>query len=95
MLGLENRGWRLGDPQDAGWIGWVTRELPDEREAQLHLDPGTSAGDARMEPVQHLQTLVLRRRDSWGKEGQIAFGVLDAIVASELLRDIDLLAQIP
>ena len=90
-LGLESRGWRFGDAQDGGWIGWVTRDLPDDLQAELGLDPGTSAGDVRMEPVQRLQKLVLRRRGSWNNEGLVAFGKLDAIVASELLRDLDTL----
>jgi predicted DNA-binding WGR domain protein len=95
VLGLEHRGWRRGSPQDAGWIGEMTRELPDELDAELALDPGMSAGDITMEPVQRLVKLTLRRRGSWNDDGFVAFGTLDAIVASELLRDVDLLTQIP
>jgi predicted DNA-binding WGR domain protein len=95
VLGLEHRGWRRGAPQDAGWIGWMTRELPDDVEAELGLDPGMSAGDISLEPVQRLTTLVLRRRGTWNDEGNVAFARLDDIVVSELLRDIDLIPQLP
>jgi hypothetical protein len=93
VFGLENRGWRRGDAQDGGWIGWFTRRLGDDLEVELNLDPGTVVGDISYEPKQKLGPLVLRRPNTWGEDGRRRWGELDPILASEVLRDIDRLAE--
>jgi predicted DNA-binding WGR domain protein len=94
VFGLENRGWRRGDPQDGGWIGWFTRRVADDLEVALDLDPGTVVGDINFEPRQKLGALILRRPNSWGDDGRRRWSELDPILASEVLRDIDRLAQV-
>lgn len=94
VFGLENRLWRRGDPQDAGWIGWFTRRVAPDLEVHLDLDPGTVVGDIQYEPKQKLGALELRRPNSWGDQGRRRWGELDAVIASEVLRDIDRLAEL-
>ncbi|HJU39799.1 MAG TPA: DUF4132 domain-containing protein, partial [Tahibacter sp.] len=87
-IGLEHRGWRRDDPSDGGHIGAIVRELPGGLVARLALDPGLYAGfvDA---PVQTLGALTLRQAGTWGNDGLVAFGTLDVVAASELVRDVD------
>lgn len=92
VMGLINRGWERGDAQDAGWVGWFTKRVGDSLEVQLELDPGTIVGDLSYEPKQRIPHLVLRKAGSWSDEGLQAFGALHPILASEVLRDADLLA---
>ena len=94
VFGLEQRGWRRGAPQDAGWIGWMTRPIGDDLEVELDLDPGTVVGDISYEPKQKLSALVLRRPNSYGDDGRRRWKELDPILASEVLRDIDRLAAV-
>jgi len=92
VMGLINRGWERGDAQDAGWVGWFTKRVGDGLEVQLELDPGTVVGDMSYEPKQRIPHLVLRRTGSWNDEGLQTFAALHPILASEMLRDADLLA---
>ncbi len=94
VFGLENRGWRRGDPQDGGWIGWFTRPIADDLEVELDLDPGTVVGDISYEPKQKLGALVLRRPNSYGDDGRRRWSEIDPILASEVLRDVDRLAAV-
>lgn len=92
VLGLINRGWERGEAQDAGWVGEFTKPLPDGLEGVLQLDPGTVVGDPSYEPKQKLPSLGLRKRRSWDAKDQVRLADLHPITASELLRDIELLA---
>lgn len=92
VLGLANRGWERGAAQDAGFVGWYSKPVGDGLEAQLELDPGTVVGDPSYEPKQTLPALELRRSGSWDTAGLVPFSTLHPIVASELLRDVELLA---
>ncbi len=94
VMGLTNRGWERGQAQDAGWVGEFTKRLGEDWQAELALDPGTVVGDMSYEPKQKLPSLTLRRRGSYDKDGLIAFGKLDPILVSEVLRDIELLAPV-
>jgi len=94
VMGLVNRGWERGQAQDAGWIGWFSKPLGDELEAELQLEPGTYVGDLSSEPTQRFPTLTLRRRGSWGAEGQMSFQQLHPVGLSELLRDLELMAPL-
>ena len=91
VMGLTNRGWERGQAQDAGWVGEFTKYVGDDWQVDLQLDPGTVVGDLSYEPKQKLPSLSLRRRGSYDQNGLIAFGELDPILASEVLRDIDML----
>jgi hypothetical protein len=92
VLGLVNRGWERGEAQDAGWVGEFIKQVGEDWQVDLQLDPGTVVGDMSYEPKQKLSTLTLRQRGSYDKSGLIPFSKCDPILASEVLRDIDLLA---
>ena len=94
VLGLANRGWERGQAQDGGWVGWFTRRVADTLEVQVQLDPGTAVGEVAFEPKQKLPELTLRKRGTWDADGLVPFGDLHPIIASEVLRDIDLLAAL-
>ncbi|WP_214105043.1 WGR and DUF4132 domain-containing protein [Acrocarpospora catenulata] len=74
VVGLERRGWRRGAPQDAGWQGWIERDVPDGRTITIGLDPGIAVGYLDFADE---QTLV-----------GIALDGLDPITVSEILRDL-------
>lgn len=76
VLGLERRGWRRGDPQDAGWQGWIERDLPGGKIFSIGLDPGVAIGYIDVESE---QTLHVSREH---------FDGLDPITASEIMRDL-------
>ena len=95
IYGLAHRGWRSGGAQDGGWIGWFEKDLADDLQAQIGLDPGLNAGDASYEPKQALTELTLHKRNTWGKNGERSFSSLGAVALSELLRDLDRLAVLP
>jgi hypothetical protein len=92
VMGLINRGWERGEAQDAGWVGWFTKRVGDGLEVQMELDPGTVVGDTSFEPRQRIPNLVLRKTGSWNNDGLLTFANLHPILASEVLRDADLLA---
>ncbi|NUW36005.1 DUF4132 domain-containing protein [Nonomuraea sp. SMC257] len=74
VLGLERRGWRRGAPQDAGWQGWIERDVPGGRTVSVGLDPGLAIGYPDFADE---QTLV-----------GIPVDGLDPITVSEILRDL-------
>ena len=95
VMGLVNRGWERGDAQDGGWVGWFTKRVAGGLEVDLELDPGTVIGDLSYEPKQRIPKIVLRESGTWAQQGHVKFERLDPIVASEVLRDADLLAPLP
>ncbi len=94
VLGLVNRGWERGQAQDAGWVGWFTRTADEDHDIELQLEPGLVVGDLTYEPKQQFPAIVLRKRGTWDKEGLQPLSKLDPILASEMLRDITLLAPL-
>jgi len=92
VMGLVNRGWERGDAQDGGWVGWFSKRVGDGLEVHMELDPGTVVGDVSYEPKQRIPHLVLRKAGSWDNDGLRTFASLHPILASEVLRDADLLA---
>jgi hypothetical protein len=91
-MGLINRGWERGQAQDAGWVGWFSKRVGDGLQVDLELDPGTVVGDLSFEPKQRIPKIVLRRAGTWDTNGLETFDKLDPIIASEVLRDAELLA---
>lgn len=92
VMGLVNRGWERGQAQDAGWVGWFSKRVGDGVEVNIELDPGTVVGDISYEPKQRIPQIVLRRVGSYAKDGLMHFAQLDPIIASEVLRDAEMLA---
>jgi hypothetical protein len=91
VLGLDRRGWVRGEPMDAGVQGWVYRVVPGGRAVVIDIDPGIVAGLATEFPEQKLDAVWLNDRpagDWFGRDGRLAFGELDAVTASEILRDL-------
>ena len=91
-MGLVNRGWERGQAQDAGWVGWFSKAVGDGLEVGLELEPGTVVGDLSYEPKQKLPAITLRKAGTWDGQGPVNFEHLHPIVASEVLRDVELLA---
>ncbi|MEV3981681.1 DUF4132 domain-containing protein [Nonomuraea sp. NPDC049758] len=73
VIGLERRGWRRGAPQDAGWQGWIERDVPGGT-ITIGLDPGIPIGHPGFADEQTLVEL--------GLDG------LDPITTSEILREL-------
>ncbi|MDI1442980.1 DUF4132 domain-containing protein [Polyangium sp. 6x1] len=83
LLGLVERGWRKGEPQDAGWIWDMGKRLPGGVEATLGLRTGISADMEMTEPKQELgEVYVSKNRDGF------KLGELSPVVFSELVRDL-------
>jgi predicted DNA-binding WGR domain protein len=79
VLGLLNKGWEKGPPQDAGWIWEWRRPLPGHDEpATLGLSPGILASSAMEEPEQELSELSL----------PVTAGELGPVLYSELVANL-------
>lgn len=88
VLGLANKGWRRGEPQDGGWIGQFHRALADGRLLELHLDPGIVVGMPEHDPEQYVKEVrIVDSQAVHGKARSCLMSTLDPIVASELIRD--------
>jgi hypothetical protein len=90
VLGLEKHGWRRGEPQDGGGQGWMYRDLPGIGSVVLDLDPGFIIGDLTYFDEQKVESVWLcsHAGGGWGGSGELRFGQLDAVTASEILRDL-------
>ncbi|TDC15843.1 DUF4132 domain-containing protein [Actinomadura bangladeshensis] len=92
ILGLTSRGWRRGEPQDAGVECWISRLLPNGRYLVIELDPGIAVGVPEEFPDQTLETVALAARPEqfWIGRGEPtgSFADLDAVTASEILADL-------
>ncbi|MDI3281690.1 WGR and DUF4132 domain-containing protein [Polyangium sp. 15x6] len=83
LLGLVERGWRKGEPQDAGWIWDMEKRLPGGVVATLALRTGISADMQYTEPKQEIgEVYVSKNRDGF------KLGELTPVVFSELVRDL-------
>ncbi len=93
ILGLSHRGWQRGSPQDAGVSNVTYKLVPGGRAVIVDLDPGIIAGDAMEWPEQTIVRVWLNDGPAdWGNSnGNLPFGVLDDITASEMLRDLEAL----
>lgn len=94
VMGLINRGWERGAAQDAGWVGHFSKPIDDQYEVQIELDPGTVVGDVSYEPKQRIPNVMLRKSGTWDQQGLVKFDKLDPVIASEVLRDLELMAPI-
>lgn len=91
ILGLTHRGWQRGSPQDAGVSNVTYKLVRGGRAVVVDLDPGIIAGDAMEWPEQTITGVWLNDGPAdWGtSQGNLPFGVLDEITASEMLRDLE------
>ncbi|NHZ82668.1 DUF4132 domain-containing protein [Massilia sp. CCM 8695] len=92
VLGLAERGWRRGTPQDGGAIHDFFKFVAPQRIVVLRLDPGIFAGAADIAPEQTLRELETGAGDKWGSvDHPEPMSTLDPIAASELIRDVEAL----
>lgn len=100
VMGLANKGWIKGTPQDGGWIGWMIKPL-GRWSLIMEIDEGFAVGmsPAELSAEQLLSKLWLWEGKAesygWGSNStqEAQFSVLDAITASELINDIDALFE--
>ncbi|HBD5337275.1 TPA: WGR and DUF4132 domain-containing protein [Escherichia coli] len=100
VMGLANKGWIKGTPQDAGWIGWMIKPL-GRWSLIMEIDEGFAVGmsPAELSAEQLLSKLWLwegkAERYGWGSNStqEAQFSVIDAITASELINDIEALFE--
>lgn len=89
VLGLTARGWRMGTPQDAGWVWDMEKALDDNLHAHLALE-GDLLASAMTEspPEQMLGDVVVMAGDEWSGD-VIALGDVPPLLFSELVRDLE------
>ncbi|HGW0967161.1 TPA: DUF4132 domain-containing protein [Escherichia coli] len=100
VMGLANKGWMRGEPQDGGWIGWMIKPL-GRWSLIMEIDEGFAVGmsPAELSAEQLLSKLWLweGKAESYGwgcnSTQEAQFSVLDAITASELINDIEALFE--
>ncbi|EIQ9466514.1 WGR and DUF4132 domain-containing protein [Escherichia coli] len=100
VMGLANKGWMRGEPQDGGWIGWMIKPL-GRWSLIMEIDEGFTVGmsPAELSAEQLLRKLWLWEGKAesygWGSNStqEAQFSVLDAITASELINDIEALFE--
>ncbi|WP_433218444.1 DUF4132 domain-containing protein [Dactylosporangium sp. CS-047395] len=90
VLGLERRGWRRAAPQDAGVQPAMQRDLPGGATLMVDLDPGIVVGMVNEFEDQKLGAAYIlpEAEFSWNRRSGLPFATLDAITASEILRDL-------
>ncbi len=94
VLGLLNRDWERGPQAEGAWVGSIRKPLGHGLEAHLALDPGFDLGNPADPQGQRLCKLLLCEAGSLGLAGTAEFERLDPIIASEVLRDVALLAPL-
>ncbi|QTD46622.1 WGR and DUF4132 domain-containing protein [Ottowia testudinis] len=92
LMGLINRGWERGDAQDGGWVGEFIKPAGDVLCLVAELEPGLVIGDLSYEPKQHVKAVTLCSEVTWDHSQTQPLSQLNPIAASEMLRDLDLLA---
>lgn len=91
VLGLTNRGWQRGDPQDGGVEGWIERPVPSGHTVIVNLEPGIAVGLVDEFPEQKLESVWLSANGAaayWDSKDGLLFGELDPVTASEVLTEL-------
>nr|WP_059253126.1 WGR and DUF4132 domain-containing protein [Escherichia albertii] len=96
VMGLANKGWLRGEPQDGGWIGWMIKPL-GRWSLIMEIDEGFAVGmsPAELSAEQLLSKIWLwdgkAENYGWGSNTsqEMQFSALDDITASELINDIE------
>jgi predicted DNA-binding WGR domain protein len=91
VLGLAHRGWERGEVMDAGISHVMCKPTTGARTMVIDLDPGIIAGMATEWNEQRITAVwVTDGPPSFGSDkGDRPFSELDALTASELLRDLE------
>ncbi|MCZ8571187.1 WGR and DUF4132 domain-containing protein [Escherichia albertii] len=96
VMGLANKGWIRGEPQDGGWIGWMIKPL-GRWSLIMEINEGFAVGmsPAELSAEQLLSKIWLwdgkAENYGWGSNTsqEMQFSALDDITASELINDIE------
>ncbi|NYY73423.1 hypothetical protein DMN57_03045 [Escherichia coli] len=73
VMGLANKGWMRGEPQDGGWIGWMIKPL-GRRSLIMEIDEGFAVG---MSPAELSAEQLLSKLWLWeGKAESYGWGVI-------------------
>ncbi len=92
VLGLEQRGWRRGTPQDGGCSWWYEKPLPGGALAAfLSIEPGIIAGMVAEYPEQTLHGVTLQHPGSYSERPEEPFSSISPIAFSEIVRDLEAL----
>ncbi|QKW24148.1 DUF4132 domain-containing protein [Kitasatospora sp. NA04385] len=93
ILGLTKRGWRRGEPQDAGLEWWFHRPLPNGSHLVVEIRPGIAVGTPNEYDEQTLEAVwldgALERYWPNSREYRELLGDLEPVIASELLADLE------
>ncbi|WP_200301030.1 DUF4132 domain-containing protein [Streptomyces adelaidensis] len=96
LVGLERRGWRRGQPMDAGVERWLSKQLAPNRYAVIAPDHGIAVGSfdpAEQQKLEHIW-LDTRPGDFWPRKTySTRFRDLDPVAVSELLADLTELTE--
>ncbi len=90
VMGLQTRGWQPTGADSGGWLSELQRTL-GEFTVSFRMEPGTQIGNPTLEPRQRIPAVHLRASGS----GEASFAKLGMVGASEVVRDIELLARAP
>ncbi len=94
---LAKRGWRRATLKESGVEPWISRPVSADSAVVVSLDPGMYAGDIRHYPEQRITAVWLdsRPEEHWDADSATtAFGTVDAVTASELLRELTELVEL-
>lgn len=84
VLGMTTSGWARGAPQDAGVQTWMELQIPTGETVTIDLQPGIPVGAVTEFPEQVIEGVSIAPG---------TFGVIDPILATEILNDLDQLAR--
>jgi hypothetical protein len=85
LLGLEARGWRKGEAQDAGWVWDMWRPLAGGIVAEFSIEGGICMGAPDMNPTtQKIGPIHFYEKD---RKTQVPLDKLSKVVVSELARE--------
>jgi predicted DNA-binding WGR domain protein len=93
ILGLANKGWRRGDAQDGGAILDFIKPIDRQLGFSLSFEPCIIVGMVDEYPEQTLETVVIDEGQYYWQrtEERKPFTIVDDIVISELIRDMEAL----
>lgn len=92
LLGMTRFGWRRQPPQDNGVAEVIVRRVNEDHSLVICLDPGISIGMGGEQEDQELASIMLTPVGDegvyrYGRRTQLAFGRLNPVSASEILRE--------
>ena len=93
VIGLESHGWRRGPALDGGVVCWMEKPLGTQWTAELEFSGGLySTGATGLSPKQTLGAVTVKHQTrTWRSAEHVPLNQLDAILVSELLKDLETL----